>query len=87
LGVQGEVFEITSSTTYTGDGSLFWIYIHATADTTVTISDNTDEKISLYQAADTSGPITVFTPAIRVRTSLKITISGTAKVSVCHNVS
>jgi len=87
MGALGEVFEITSSTTYSGNGSLFWIYIHATADTTVTVADDTDEKISLYQAADTSGPITVFTPAIRVKTSLKVTISGTAKVSLCHNVS
>lgn len=87
MGARGTVVEVTTTTTYTGNGDLFWISIHATANTTVTISDNTTEKMSLYQAANTSGPMYNFTPTIRVATSLVIGITGTAKVTICHNVS
>ena len=86
MGQMGLVYEITGTTTYKGSGSLFWIYIHATANTTVTISDDSTEKMSLYQVKDTSGPMCTFTPALRVGTSLVIAVSGTAKVSLCHNI-
>jgi len=87
MGQRGTIVEITSTQTYTGNGDLFWVSIHATANTTVTISDNTSEKMSIYQAANTSGPVYNFTPTIRVKTSLVVAVTGTAKVTLCHNIS
>ena len=86
MGDLGEVIEITSTTTYAGSGKLFWVNIHATANTTVVISDDSTEKLSLYQAQSTSSLYT-FMPSIRVKTSLVLTVSGTAKITTCHNVS
>jgi hypothetical protein len=76
-----QVSEITGTTTYTGAYRLFWILIHAMAESVVTISDDTTELLSIGVAAKATEFI-CFVPSVTVKTSLVITLSsGTAKIT------
>jgi len=87
MGELGVVTEYTDTTTINGSGKLFWINIHATAASVVTISDDSTEKLSIGVAANTT-EFQSYIPAITLKTSLVITkSSGTCKITVCHNVS
>jgi hypothetical protein len=79
-----DVAEITSSTTYQGPHRLYWINIHATANSTVTISNTAStELMSIYAAANTSKFIE-FRPSLVCSTHLVIALTGTAKITTAR---
>jgi len=76
-----DIAEVTGTTTYAGHFRLYWINIHATVNSTVTISDASKELMSIYVPADTSEFIK-FRPTINCSTSIVLTKSaGTCKIT------
>ena len=79
-----QVSEISTTTTYTGAYRLFWILIHATAASVVTVSDDTTELLSIG-VAENDTKFFCFVPSITVKTSLVITkSSGTCKIAISY---
>lgn len=81
-----EVAQVTAaSTTYTGEVRLYWITVSASADSVVTISDDTTELLRVNILAKTTAHM-VFMPSIVCKTSLVVAeASGTAFITTCRS--
>lgn len=79
-----EVDQVTGTSTYTGEHYLYWMTVHATAASVVTISDGATEKLSIGTPINTTDHL-IFQPGIHCKTSIVVTlVSGTADITVCY---
>lgn len=81
-----ETAQVTAaSTTYTGEVRLYWITVSASADSVVTISDDTTEVLRVNILAKTTAHL-VFMPSIVFKTSMVIAeVSGTAFITTARS--
>ena len=74
-----------ASTTYTGEVRLYWITVSASADSVVTLSDDSTEKLRINILAKTTVHL-VFMPSFVFYTSLVVAeSSGTAFITTARS--
>tara|TARA_Y100000310_G_scaffold264269_1_gene274881 strand:- start:56 stop:322 length:267 start_codon:yes stop_codon:yes gene_type:complete len=78
-----EVTQITSTTTYAGGNRLYWLLIAGSTNITVTVADDSTDLL-YFDCPNGETLLYTFVPSVTFKTSLKITITGTGKVSVAR---
>lgn len=79
-----EVAQVAATTTYTGEVRLYWMTVSASADSVVTLSDDTTEVLRVDILAKTCKHL-VFHPTLVFKTSMVVTeVSGTARITTAR---